>query len=178
MTGLKINFHKSKIFCLGEAVDRKLSFEEIFTSKSGSLPMKYLGVPIDEKRIRNSDWKPAENKMESKLGCWQGKWLAMGGKVSLINSSLSSIPLFMLSFYRVAKSPKVRMDMHRSRFLWEEVKNKKKYHLVNWDIVYLPKDQGGLGILNLDLMNISLLAKWLWKLFNEYGIWQQILRNK
>jgi hypothetical protein len=27
-------------------------------------------------------------------------------------------------------------------------------------------------------MNIPLLAKWLWKLFNEDGIWQRILRNK
>jgi hypothetical protein len=78
--------------------------------------MKYLGVPIDEKN-RNIDWKPAENKMESKLGCWQGKLLAMGGKVSLINSSLSSIPLYMLSLYGVTKDPKVRMDMHRSWFL-------------------------------------------------------------
>jgi hypothetical protein len=139
--------------------------------------MKYLGVPIDEKN-RNIDWKPAENKMESKLGCWQGKLLAMGGKVSLINSSLSSIPLYMLSFYRVPKGSLGRMNMHRSRFLWEEEKGKKKYHLVGWDIVCLPKDQGGLGILNLNLMNISLLAKWLWNLFNEDGVWQRILRLK
>jgi hypothetical protein len=47
--------------------------------------------------------------------------------------------------------------VHISRFLWEEERGKKKYHLVGWDIVCIPKDQGGLGILNLDLMNISLL---------------------
>jgi hypothetical protein len=131
MTGLKINFHKSEIYFLGRAVERKNEFEEIITFCSGVLPMKYLGVPIDEKRIRNIDWKPAENKMESKLQCWQGKGLAMGGKISLINSSLSSIPLYMLSFYILPKGPKERMDMHRSRLLWEEVKGKKKYHLVS-----------------------------------------------
>jgi hypothetical protein len=27
-------------------------------------------------------------------------------------------------------------------------------------------------------MNISLLAKWLWKLFNEDGMWQRILKGK
>jgi hypothetical protein len=70
------------------------------------------------------------------------------------------------------------MDMHRSRFLSEEVKGKKKYHLVSWDVVCLPKHHGGLGILNLDLINISLLAKWLWKLFNEDNMWQQILKGK
>jgi hypothetical protein len=42
----------------------------------------------------------------------------------------------------------------------------------------MPKDQGGLGILDLEKMNIALLAKWIWKIFNEDGIWQQILRKK
>ena len=42
----------------------------------------------------------------------------------------------------------------------------------------MPKDQGGLAILDLDLMNVALLSKWLWKLFNESGPWQQILVNK
>jgi hypothetical protein len=50
------------------------------------------------------------------------------------------------------------------------LKIKKKYHLVNWQIVCIPKDQGGLGVLDLEKMNIALLAKWLWKLFNEHGI--------
>jgi hypothetical protein len=47
------------------------------------------------------------------------------------------------------------MDKNISRFLWEEGKTRKN-HLVIWDIFRIPKDQGGLGILNLDLMNISI----------------------
>jgi hypothetical protein len=41
-----------------------------------------------------------------------------------------------------------------------------------------PKDLGGLGVLNLDIMNIWLLCKWLWKLENEDGAWQNILKKK
>jgi hypothetical protein len=37
---------------------------------------------------------------------------------------------------------------------------------------------GGLEILELEVMNISLLAKCLWKLFNQTGLWQQILEKK
>ena len=40
------------------------------------------------------------------------------------------------------------------------------------------KEQGGLGILNLDLQNKSLLCKWLFRLCNEDGMWQQLIRNK
>jgi hypothetical protein len=50
--------------------------------------------------------------------------------------------------------------------------------MIIWPIVCLPKDQGGLGILDLDVMNISLLSKWLWRLFNEKGVWQNILTGK
>jgi hypothetical protein len=41
-----------------------------------------------------------------------------------------------------------------------------------------PKSVGGLGITNLDAQNICLLSKWLFKLLNEDGTWQQLLRRK
>ena len=41
-----------------------------------------------------------------------------------------------------------------------------------------PKEQGGLGIQNLDLQNKCLLSKWLFKLCNEEGTWQELIRNK
>ena len=41
-----------------------------------------------------------------------------------------------------------------------------------------PKDQGGLGILNLDVQNKCMLSIWLFKLINEDGVWQQLLRRK
>src|SRR6185503_17897437 len=39
-------------------------------------------------------------------------------------------------------------------------------------------DLGGLGIQNLDIQNKCLLSKWLFKLVNEEGLWQDLLRNK
>jgi hypothetical protein len=44
--------------------------------------------------------------------------------------------------------------------------------------VCFPKGQGDLGILDLDILNIALLSKWLWKLFNEVGPWQQMVTRK
>ena len=35
-----------------------------------------------------------------------------------------------------------------------------------------------MGIQNLDLQNKCLLSKWLYKLGNEDGMWQELLRNK
>ena len=35
----------------------------------------------------------------------------------------------------------------------------------------------GMGILNLEAQNISLLSKWLLRLLNEEGIWQNLLKK-
>lgn len=43
--------------------------------------------------------------------------------------------------------------------LWQEVVGIKKYHLVSWPLVCQPKDQGGLGILDLEAMNKCLLGE-------------------
>lgn len=49
---------------------------------------------------------------------------------------------------------------------------------MKWGILCLPKDQGGLGILNLEIQNVCLQSKWLYKLIDEDGILQELLRKK
>jgi hypothetical protein len=56
--------------------------------------------------------------------------------------------------------------------------DKKKYRLAKWNILCRPKDQGGLGIADLAIKNISLLSKWIFNLFNRDGPRQFWLRNK
>jgi hypothetical protein len=84
----------------------------------------------------------------------------------------------MSHFYRLLVGVRKRCDFYRGRLLWQEEQGIRKYHLVNWEMVCTPKDLGALGFLNLELMNISLLCKWLWKLENEEGLWQNLLKNK
>jgi hypothetical protein len=68
MSGLKINFHKSEIFCFGKAKEIDYLYADIFTCPIGCLPMKYLGVPIDNKKINKSLWVPMIEKLEK--ACW------------------------------------------------------------------------------------------------------------
>ena len=51
----------------------------------------------------------------------------------------------------------------------------KKYRLIKWGLACQPREQGGLGIQNLDLQNKCFLSKWLYKLCNEDGMWQKLL---
>lgn len=84
----------------------------------------------------------------------------------------------MLSFFELPHEILKKLDYDRSRFFWQSDGHKKKYRLTRWNIICSPKDHGGLGNLDLDLQNICLLSKWLYKLINEEGMRQTLLRNK
>jgi hypothetical protein len=116
LSGLKINFHKSEIFCFGKTNEHVDAYKRIFGCEVGSLPFKYLGIPIHYWRLLNSEWKPAEDHFEKKLGCWIGKMLSYGDRLVLINLVLTSLPMFLLSFFEIPKGVRKRMDFYRSRF--------------------------------------------------------------
>jgi hypothetical protein len=178
LSGLKINFHKSELFCFGKAKEDEDNYRHIFGCEIGSLPFKYLGIPIHYRRLLNKEWKPMEDRFERKLASWLGKLLSYGDRLVLINSVLSSLPMFLLSFFEIPKGVRKRLDFYRSRFFWQSDGQKKKYRLTKWNIVCRPKDQGGLGIEVLDIKNKCLLSKWLFKLLSEEGMWQELLSNK
>src|SRR5438128_10708500 len=119
-----------------------------------------------------------EECFEKRLSSWKGKHLSIGGRLTLINSVLSSLPMYMMSFFSLPKGVLKKLDYFRSRFYWQGDEHKKKYRLAKWNILSMPKDQGGLGIQDLNIKNIALLSKWLYKLLSSDGLWQQILRNK
>ena len=178
LSGLKINFHKSEMFCFGEARDLGREYSQIFGCDMGALPFRYLGIPMHHRKLRNSEWKEVEERFQKKLSGWKGKMLSVSGRLVLINSVLSNFSMFMLSFFEVPRGVLKRLDYYRSRFFWQSDGHKKKYRLIKWGVLCTPKDQGGLGILDLDLQNRCLLSKWVFRLINEDGIWQRLLRNK
>lgn len=110
VSGLKINFHKSDLYCLSSAQELGCSLEEIFTCKLGDFPFRYLGVPLRFKRLANSDWKQVEERVEGRLASWQGKMLSRGGRLMLINACMSSIPNYMMSLLEIPKGFIKKLD--------------------------------------------------------------------
>ncbi|VAH70650.1 unnamed protein product [Triticum turgidum subsp. durum] len=86
--------------------------------------------------------------------------------------------LYMLSFFHLPKGVLQRLDYFRSRFFWQCDNESNKYRLARWSVLCRPKSQGGLGIQDLEIKNIALLSKWVYKLLSENGVWQEIIRNK
>ena len=46
LSGLKINFHKIEIHYFGKAKEVEEEYKQIFECEAGSLPFKFVGIPI------------------------------------------------------------------------------------------------------------------------------------
>jgi len=71
LSGLKINFHKSELFCFGETKDRVAEYVELFGCKEGVLPFRYLGIPMSARKLANKDWSTIEERFQKKLSCFR-----------------------------------------------------------------------------------------------------------
>jgi hypothetical protein len=103
LSGLKINFHKSELYCFGEAQDQAQLYAELFGCNQGEFPIRYLGILIHFGKLTNAEWKIVEERLQLCLSSWKGKLLSIGGRLVLINSVMSNMVLYMLSFFLLPK---------------------------------------------------------------------------
>ncbi|GKU96282.1 hypothetical protein SLEP1_g9530 [Rubroshorea leprosula] len=71
--------------------------------KEGGFPFKYLGIPIGGNHRRITMWQPMVESFKRKLEGWKGRHLSFGGRITLINSVLSSLPIFLMLVYLIPK---------------------------------------------------------------------------
>ena len=64
LSGLKINFHKSEIFCFGKGKEHEAEYSQLFGYEVGKFPFRYLGLPMHYRKLSNSDWKTIEQRIE------------------------------------------------------------------------------------------------------------------
>ena len=51
--------------------------------------------------------------------------LSVGGRLVLINSVLSSLPMFMISFFQIPRGVLKKLDYFRSRFFYRVMNTRK-----------------------------------------------------
>jgi hypothetical protein len=55
---------------------------------------------MHHRQLLNSEWSKVEERFQQKISCCKAKYLSYGGRLVLLNSVLSILPMFMMSFFR------------------------------------------------------------------------------
>lgn len=97
----------------------------------------------------------------------------------MIQSILDVIPTYFLSIFRIPKNVAMLMERMMREFLWERLGNDEAEHLVAWNLVTRPKENGGLGIGNICVRNKALAHKWLWRFpLEREALWARVIYSR
>jgi hypothetical protein len=177
-TGLKINYSKSSMMPIGISEERLEHFANTMQCKKGSLPFTYLGLPLSITTPSLEYFLPIVQRVERRLG-GIADFLDYGGKLLMVKSVLSSLPIFFMCCLDIPVSIKKQCVKFMRYCLWRKKNNEVQSNgpaLVAWEKICRPKDQGGLGVLDLRTQNEALLLKNLHKFFNKMDIpWVKLI---
>ena len=147
-----------------------MNLARTFRCQLGTFPFTYLGLPLGTTKPRVDDYMPLMDKTEKRLTL-VSSFLTQAGRLQLINSVLSSLPIYAMCNLKIPIVVLEFIDRARRHCLWTWSElNAKKKSLVAWTKVTKPKNKGGLGVVELRSQNEALLIKHLDKFYNKRDI--------
>ena len=99
---LRINLSKSVIILVGRVSNVETLAAELGCDV-GSLPTTYLGLPLGAPHKSVGAWDSIKERFRKRLASWKGQYISKGRRLTLIQSSLSSLPIYFLSWFRMPK---------------------------------------------------------------------------
>ncbi|RVW97910.1 Transposon TX1 uncharacterized 149 kDa protein [Vitis vinifera] len=151
-SGLRINLAKSEVIPVGE-VQRIEEMAVELGCRVGQLPSAYLGLSLGVPNKAAYGWDGVEEKMRRRLALWKSQYISKGGRITLIKSTMGSMPVYQMSLFRMP--------------------------IYVWDVVCGDKENGGLGIRKFTIMNKALFGKWTWRFASDKeALWKHVLEAK
>ncbi|WVZ94291.1 LOW QUALITY PROTEIN: hypothetical protein U9M48_040197, partial [Paspalum notatum var. saurae] len=134
--------------------------------KKSQFPVKYLGLPLSNKRLKRVDFQAPVDKVAKKLTAWNGRHINPAGRLTLVKSVLTSQAVYFISSLRVPKSTLKEIDTKRKRFLWagSEALTGAKCK-VNWPRSTRPILEDWESSISESLQG-GLRLRWLWREWN------------
>ena len=136
MLGLKVNLDKSEIITVGRVENVEEAALE-FGCKVSKPPSSYLGLPLGARFKEVATWDGVEERLRKRLSLWKRQYISKGGRMALIQSTLSSMPIYCMSLFQMPRSMSSRLERIQRDFLWGGGALERKPHLVVLNIMYL-----------------------------------------
>eukprot|EP00253_Pinus_taeda_P003315 PITA_03315 len=181
-SGGAVNFHKSCIYGWNISNHTAHNIADIFgvAYKANWDHFIYLGMPVSLGPLKATTWNEIIDKVKRKVQQWGTQWLNPAGRIILLKSGTSSLPLYRFTLYQAPTIFHHKLEVTLRNFLWQGGKKEKnRFNLVGWKSVIQSQDRGGLGIRAPKILNLAFGIKMAWRLINEpKAWWKQVIESK
>lgn len=106
---------------------------------SGTLPIRYPGVPLCTKNINLEQCSSLIQSIKSQLHSWTVIFLSFFGRLQLISFVISGITNFWTSTFILPKGCLTETDSLCARFLWKEKIDGQASTKVAWESLIFSK---------------------------------------
>ncbi|KAL9227684.1 hypothetical protein vseg_003343 [Gypsophila vaccaria] len=145
-SGLTASKHKSAVYFGGVQEDLRYDILRVSGLTEGTLPFKYLGLPIQTTRLRKKDCASLIDKICHRIHMINPKHISYAGRLVMVKAVLSSLHSYWASTFILPKGVLERIETICRNFLWDSSADYRRVPLVAWSKVCKPKEEGGLGI--------------------------------
>jgi hypothetical protein len=166
-SGQTPNLQKSSIYFNRNVPQHiRIQIKGIFPVSNLQPNTMHLGHPmIFSHKDRNKAYNFIYNKFLAKFGTLKANKLNHAGRLQYIKSVLSSIPVYYMSTVLFSKTFIQKINTIIKRFWWAGIQEEQSTTPIayrSWDDICKTKEQGGLGIRDMELINKSLLIQSAW----------------
>lgn len=111
LSGQRVSFEKS-VICVSPNVSADLahSIATISGSPLTDCLGKYLGVPLIHKRVTKDTYHEILDKVQKRLSSWKSHTLSMAGRITLVQSVTSAIPIYTMQTAQLPMSVCNKLD--------------------------------------------------------------------
>ncbi|RHN41203.1 hypothetical protein MtrunA17_Chr8g0363541 [Medicago truncatula] len=173
MSGLKVNFNKSML--VGVIVSDSWLNEaaSVLHCRVGKVLFVYLGLSIGGDPRRLIFWEPLLRSIKSRLSGFNSRFLSFDGRLVLLKSVLTSLPVYAFSFFKAPSGIISSLDSIFTIFFGGDVRiigsslgSVGPLFVLGWSV----------EVWGLREFNVALLGKLCWRLLVERSsLWYRVL---
>ena len=97
----------------------------------GSFPSSYLGLPLGAPHKAIGVWNSVEERFRKRLASWKMQYISKGGRITLIRSTLSSLPIYHLSLFHMPQKICSILERIQRQLLWGGVASRRSLISLN-----------------------------------------------
>ena len=155
--GLKVSYDKTIIYRIGSLANTDAKIITKRQIRWSNEAINTLAIELHNKKELYKNFEKVILRMETVMNMWYYRTLTLIGKVLILNSLISSLFVYKMQVLpEIPESLWKKITESYEHFLWNGKKPKIKL-----SVLMCSKQNGGLGLANLQLRHKSILLSWI-----------------